>query len=61
MDLRTIRCWAIYNPKRRRIVSGFRTKKTLKEQYPLGIPLGCVIVQLTGNYVPLRSFSKRNA
>lgn len=51
MNLRTITCWAVYNPKRRSIVNGFRTKKAMKEHYPLGTPIGCVLVKLKGHYV----------
>lgn len=53
--LRTIKCWSVYNPKRRSIVNGFRTKKAMKEWYPTGIPIGCVVVQLTGHYHPPRT------
>jgi len=50
MNLRTIACWAVYDPKRRSIVNGFRTKKALKIWYPSGIPIGCVVVRLKGQY-----------
>lgn len=51
MNLRTITCWAVYNPARRSIVNGHRTKKDLMRFYPSGIPLGCVLVKMKGNYV----------
>ena len=50
MNLRTIKCWAVYNPKRRIIVNGFRTKKEMEAHYSAGIPIGCVLVKLKGHY-----------
>lgn len=50
MNLRTIRCWAVYRPKSRAIVNGFRTRKDMKRHYSAGIPIGCVVVKLTGHY-----------
>lgn len=50
--LRTITCWAVYRPAARRIVFGFRTKKEMNEHYPLGIPIGTVLVKMTGHYHP---------
>jgi hypothetical protein len=44
-----IYCWVIYVPKRG-IVNGFRTKKELKTHYPLGIPIGSVLVKMSGHY-----------
>jgi hypothetical protein len=52
VNLRTIICWVAYNPKRRRIVNGFRTKKEFSRHYTAGIPIGCVLVKMKGNYVP---------
>lgn len=54
MNLRTIRCWSVYNPKRRVIVAGFRTKKEMNAHYSAGIPIGCVVVRMTGHYLPPR-------
>lgn len=51
MNLRTIICWAVYNPKRKSIVNGFRTKKEMKRFYSAGIPIGCVLVKMKGHYV----------
>lgn len=51
MNLRTITCWAVYHPKRRSIVNGFRTRKEFKEHYSAGIPIGCVLVKMKGHYV----------
>jgi hypothetical protein len=50
MNLRTITCWVVYNPKRRAIVNGHRTQKELKTYYSAGIPIGCVIVKMKGHY-----------
>lgn len=50
MNLRTITCWVVYNPKRRSIVNGHRTKKDIKRYYPAGIPIGCVLVKMKGHY-----------
>lgn len=58
MKLRTIICWAVYNPKRRSIVNGHRTKKDLKFYYPGGIPIGCVLVKMKGHYVQRRMNSR---
>ena len=52
MNLRTITCWAVYNPRGRRIVTGFRTRKEFKEFYSSGIPIGCVLVKMKGHYIP---------
>lgn len=51
MRLRTITCWAVYNPKRRAIVNGHRTQKDLKQFYSAGTPIGCVIVKMKGQYM----------
>lgn len=51
MSLRTIICWAIYHPKRRRIVTGFRTRKDIKAYYTAGIPIGCLVVKMKGHYL----------
>lgn len=59
MNLRTIKFWAVYHPGRRSIVNGFLTKKALKKHYPLGIPIGTVLVQMKGHYV--RRASTRSA
>ena len=52
MNLRTIACWAVYHPKSRRIIHGFRTKKELNSFYSSGIPIGTVLVRMKGNYFP---------
>ena len=58
MNLRTITCWVVYNPKRRSIVNGHRTKKDFNKFYGGRIPIGCVMVKMTGHYVrPNRSRS----
>jgi len=54
VKLRTIQCWAVYNPKRKAIVNGFRTQKDMRSYYSAGIPIGCVVVKMKGNYVPRR-------
>lgn len=47
MNLRTITCWAIYDPERRVIVKGGATKPlVLPSKYP-----GCVLVKMSGFYV----------
>ena len=62
MNLRTIACWVVYNPKRRSIVNGFRTKKELLNHYGANvIPIGCVLVRMKGNYVPPRSTDRGNS
>lgn len=50
MNLRTVTCWAVYNPKLRRIVKGFRTKKELRAYYSAGVPIDCVVVKMAGHY-----------
>lgn len=52
MKLRAITCWTVYNPKRKAIVTGHRTKKDLKLWYPCGIPIRCVVVKMKGQYLP---------
>lgn len=52
MNLRTIICWVAYDPKRRRILNGFRTQKEFRNHYAAGIPIGCVLVKMKGHYVP---------
>lgn len=47
---RTITCWAVYRPKVRAIITGFRTKKEMKRFYSAGIPIGCVVVKMQGHY-----------
>lgn len=48
--IRTITSWAVYYPKGRRILNGFRTKKDMKAFYPLGLPIFSVLVKMTGTY-----------
>lgn len=49
--IRTIKCWAVYRPEKRVIVSGFRTKKDLKAYYSgYLLPIGTVLVQMKGTY-----------
>lgn len=57
MNLRTITSWAVYYPKGKSIMAGFRTKKDLKRRYPLGIPIGTVLVKMQGHYHPIANRS----
>lgn len=50
MKLRTIKVLAVYNPKKRIIVNGFRTKKEMDTYYSAGVPIGCVVVEMKGHY-----------
>lgn len=45
-----ITCFALYDPERRSIVNVHRTEKDLKKYYAGRIPLGCVVVKMTGQY-----------
>lgn len=58
MNLRTITCWVVYRPKARSIVNGFRTRKELKAHYSLGIPIGCELVKMKGQYLQARASRK---
>ena len=48
MNLRTITCWIIYNPKQKDIVAS-RPYKYLIER--CHVPKDCVVIQMTGHYV----------
>ena len=55
MNLRTITCWAIYNPKRKEIV----TLRQFKHQIVrVGRDPSWPIVKLKGHYLPARSQSE---
>lgn len=51
MNLRTITCWVLYNPKRKIILNGFRSATDMKRHYADGWPKGYVVVKMKGNYV----------
>lgn len=57
MNLRTIRLWAVYDPERHVIVTGGATKPlVLPSKYP-----GCVLVKMTGFYVPKKKAKPRRS
>ena len=57
MNLRTITCWAVYDPRKKYIFAMRQYKKQLLTS--VHIPKGCLVVKVKGHYVKPRSPSTR--